>query len=102
EDSQTGDDRSESNILKAEATIAFFEGDLSGLHAKLVALPKPDGYDEGIARFKERYPDLDPPTWPLNLDIVDGMIRCFGKSYSEAYGDRKCRNNAAGAKPATP
>lgn len=105
EDSQTGDDRSDSNVLKAEATIAFLEGDLNRLRAaraKLVVLPKPDGYDEGIARFKKKYPDLDPPTWPLNLDIVDGMIRCFGKSYSEAYGDAECRKGAAGAKPATP
>lgn len=87
EKSKPDEHRSESNILKAEATVAFFERDLSALRAtraRLAALPKPDGYDEGIAKFKQRYPTLTPPTWPLNLDIVDGFIMCFDKPYSEA------------------
>jgi hypothetical protein len=24
--------------------------------------------------------------WPPNLDVVDGFLNCFDKSYDEAYG----------------
>ncbi len=27
--------------------------------------------------------------WPPNLNVVDGLIACFGKSYEQAYG-RPC------------
>ena len=90
--------RSDSNILKAEATVAFFERDLDKLRAaraELAALPKPPGYDDGIAKFKQRYPDLTPPTWRLNLDILDGFIRCFDMPYSEAT---ECRKDEPGAR----
>jgi len=97
EKSKPAEHRSDENILKAEATVAFMEGDLNRLRdvrARLVVLPKPDGFDQGIARFKERYPNATPPTWPLNLGVVDGLIKCFGKPYAEAYGE--CRKSIAG------
>lgn len=103
EKSKPDGDRADTNILKAEATIAFLEGDLDGVRAaraKLIALPKPDGFDLGIQKFKEKYPDLSPPTWPLNLRDFDAFITCFGKPYAEAYGD--CRKDDASSKPAKP
>jgi hypothetical protein len=85
--SKTGDDRFEENVLKAEATVAFMERDLPRLQRardRLAALPMPEGFAEGLARFKAQYPDKSPPVWPFNLDMVDGFVRCFGKPYAEA------------------
>lgn len=76
------------DILMADATIAFLEGDIDALHAArtaLLDLPEPDGFAETIARFRENYPDRTPPTWPLNLNIFDRLIACFGYSYEVAY-----------------
>ncbi|MEM1246425.1 MAG: hypothetical protein AAGK22_08635 [Acidobacteriota bacterium] len=28
--------------------------------------------------------------WPPNLDVVDGLLRCFDRPYAEAYG-ASCR-----------
>ena len=28
--------------------------------------------------------------WPPNIDVVDGLIHCFDRSYDEAYGSA-CR-----------
>ena len=33
--------------------------------------------------------------WPPNLDVLDGLRRCFGKPYLEAYGT-VCRNPEGG------
>jgi hypothetical protein len=79
--------------LYGEATIAFLEHDREALMAKraeLAALPKPDGFEIGIAKFKEKYPERPPPVWPTNLDTVDGLIHCFDKPYAEAY-ELACR-----------
>ncbi|MFK0298613.1 hypothetical protein ACIQTU_05255 [Brevundimonas sp. NPDC090276] len=74
----------------ALGTIAFLHQDRVGLVAareRLAALPKPDGFDSAAERFKATYGfDLK---WPANLDVLDGLIACFGRSYNEAYGD--CR-----------
>ncbi|MDP3737039.1 MAG: hypothetical protein Q8R02_06600 [Hyphomonadaceae bacterium] len=92
--------RSQDGILYGEATIAFLENDRATLEAKraqLAAIPKPDGFDEAVAKaYKDKFPNLKPPTWPLNLEVVDGLIRCFGKPYSEAYG---CRTGNRGDAP---
>jgi hypothetical protein len=95
--------RSDANILYHEATIAFLEGDRKTLEAKraeLAILPMPDGMAEGLAKFKERYPGQPAPEWPLNLGVVDRLIKCFGKPYAEAYGD--CGPGSTGSKPSTP
>ncbi len=71
-----------------DAEIAFLSGDLPSLRAareRLANVPAPEGFEEGVARFRARYPTLQPPTWPMNLDVVDGFINCFGRPYSEAY-----------------
>jgi len=103
EKSLPAEHRSDNNILKAEATIAFLEGDLNTLRAKraeLAAMPKPDGFEEAIAKFKKNFPGAPPPEWPLNLSVVDGLIHCFGKPYAVAYGD--CGPSNTSSEPAVP
>lgn len=76
------------------ATRAFLVNDLESLQAaraNLAAVPAPPGFTEALERFKKQYPDFSPPEWPLNLDVVDAFIACFGKSYNEAYGGDTCR-----------
>jgi hypothetical protein len=61
-----------------DATIAFLEHDQPALvkaRAALVAVRRPA--------------DWSGP-WPLNVDVVDGLIRCFGQPYKRAYSD-ECR-----------
>ena len=74
----------------AMATVAFLQRDLSALkqaRARLAALPVPQWFDE----MKRNAPAARKMKWPLNLDVVDGLIRCFHKPYSEAYGHPDCR-----------
>jgi hypothetical protein len=88
--------RSDANILYHEATIAFMEGKLKTLEAKraeLAALPMPEGMAEALTKFKQRNPGRQAPEWPLNLGVVDGLIKCFGKPYAEAYA---CRDGNTG------
>ena len=71
-------------------TVAFLNGDRAGLEAaraRLAATPEPDNWAEVTASFREKY--NVQIKWPMNLDVLDGLIACFGKSYDEAYGD--CR-----------
>jgi hypothetical protein len=73
----------------ALATVAFLHHDLPALkaaRARLVAIPEPPEYQQ----FLKTVPPagLAAAKWPLNLNVVDGLITCFGKPYSEAYGCR--------------
>jgi len=73
----------------AAATIAFLKRDRAGLiaaRARLAAEPKPEGWDAAAADFKARYGQT--LVWPDNLDVVDGLIACYGKSYKLAYACR--------------
>lgn len=74
----------------ALGTIAFLHQDRPGLLAareRLAATPKPADFDRAAERFKATYGfDLN---WPMNLDVLDGLIACFGRPYNDAYGD--CR-----------
>jgi hypothetical protein len=76
-----------------DATIAFLRGDREALIAargRLAALPRPAGFEE------RTLPGGFRTTWPLNLQVVDGLIRCFGRTYREAYGGApECRGEAA-------
>ena len=75
-----------------DATIAFLKGDRVALlraRARLAAAPVP--------AIMQRQPDgslrASKASAPPNLDVVDGLIECFGRPYVEAYGSR-CRRNA--------
>jgi hypothetical protein len=65
--------------LYVQATIAFLRQDQPALvraRESLAALPLPE--------------EFSPPTpqlqWPLNLNVVDMLVACFGRPYKEAYG----------------
>lgn len=76
-----------------DAEIAFLRNDRVALLAareRLLSIPPPDGFDASVARFRERFPDQKAPTWPLNIEVVDGFIACFGRPYREAY-NTPCR-----------
>lgn len=69
--------------LYVDATVAFLEQDRAALQKArdtLAAIPKP-------ADFDPTGPDgqrINIP-WPLNLNVVDGLLRCFGQPYAIAY-----------------
>lgn len=77
----------------ALATVAFLNNDrpaLEAARARMAALPMPPEFVQAAERFKATYGrEL---AWPLNLDVVDRLIACFGEPYSKAYGD--CRPGA--------
>jgi hypothetical protein len=71
----------------ALATVGFLNRDLHALRAereRLAAVSEPAFY-EGY--YKAAPADLRAALkWPPNLNVVDGLLACFGKPYSEAYG----------------
>ena len=72
-----------------DATIAFLKRDRPALlkaRSRLAALPKPKDFSPTATGPSGIRITL---TWPPNLNVVDGLIACFGKSYEEAYG-RPC------------
>ncbi|MBO9712576.1 MAG: hypothetical protein J7495_06660 [Sphingomonas sp.] len=82
--------------LYVDGSIAFVRGDRAGLEAvraKLAAVPRPADFQEE-ARGPDGKPILLPDgtpwrvQWPLNLDVLDGLLGCWGKPYAEAYGCR--------------
>lgn len=67
----------------AAATIAFLQRDKPALLAardKLIAEPKPEGFDERALGH----------SWPLNLVIVDAFVGCYEKPYAEVYDLDDC------------
>lgn len=84
-----------------DATIAFLQKDRSALgeaRARLAAMqPSPD---QGMPPVKDGFIELPMANgqtmkmrWPPNLDVVDGLIRCFDRPYSSAYGN-DCRTSS--------
>lgn len=72
------------------ATIAFLRSDREALLAareRMMAIPEPVNFSRAADRFVATY-NLPRPVWPMNLDVVDGLIDCFGWSYQKAYGCR--------------
>lgn len=80
-----------------EAELAFLQRDRAALRVariKLADVPSPEGFAAGVARFKASYPDVPPPVWPPNLNVVDRFLNCYGYSYREAYnGCAKSESN---------
>lgn len=81
-----------------DATVAFLRRDKPALeraYKRLAAYPPPAG--EGMPVFKNGYVELDMDNgqkrkvrWPLNIDVVEGLLNCYDKPYKEAYG-QACR-----------
>lgn len=62
--------------LYVDGSIAFLRHDRTALQSardRLAALPKPDGVPATLR-------------WPMNLNVLDGFLPCFGKDYRTAYG----------------
>ncbi len=65
------------------ATLAFLQRDQEGLEKarlNLLALPPPDDSKMLDSSGKPRN-----IKWPPNLNVVDGLLRCFDHSYDHAY-----------------
>lgn len=74
-----------------DASIAFLRRDRSRLlsaRAELAALPAPEGFSKMAAEIAAK--GEQAPTWPPNLDVVDGLIACFDKPYAAAM-EKPCR-----------
>jgi hypothetical protein len=66
-----------------DATVAFLRRDRKALlaaRARLAALPRPADWRPQDAQGRSL-----PLPWPPNLNVVDGLLRCFDRPYREAY-----------------
>lgn len=71
--------------LYVDATVAFMRKNMSALrHARnaLASMHRPAWWPPRDA--SGHVVNID---WPPNLNVIDAMIRCFRKSYKEAYGE---------------
>jgi hypothetical protein len=97
---ENGDSGQDDYVL---GTVAFLKRDLPALKSareRLARTPPPEGFEIGRAKFKAKFHrDL---VWPLNLDVLDGLISCFDKPYDQAYGgcrSTKTSDKSPGASP---
>lgn len=68
-----------------DGSVAFLEGDMAKLQvarANLAQMPKPLDWDT----MKGADGKLLNAKWPVNLNVLDGFIRCWGRRYRDAYG----------------
>ena len=68
-----------------DGSVAFLRGDLLNLKAareSLAKVQKPIDWDV----MRDADGRLLNATWPVNLNVLDGLIRCWGKRYRDAYG----------------
>ena len=73
-----------------DGTIAFLRRDRARLaiaRQRLSALPRPPGWDDAVDA--DGQPIVVP--WPQNLDVLEGLSRCWAEPYSVAY---LCRDPA--------
>ncbi|HTB68163.1 MAG TPA: PDZ domain-containing protein [Steroidobacteraceae bacterium] len=96
EQSRDADDPSGGWNVYVAATIAFLNRDRAALleaRARLAALRPTNGeqVQDGFISFRTVSGQMRRVRWPLNLDVVDGLVRCFDKPYRAAYGS-ECRS----------
>ena len=68
-----------------DATIAFLRKDRNALNiarSRLFEVSEPDNFNP--VDINGRAVDL---IWPPNLNVVDGFVACFTKSYGEAFNE---------------
>lgn len=71
-----------------DASIAFLRRDRAALEAARARLAQAKVFDtSGTPGLR---PQVGPPK-PMNLDVVDALLRCFGRPYNEAYGREACQ-----------
>jgi hypothetical protein len=86
--------------LYVDATVAFLRDDYIALKSARDALaavlpPAESGLrllGDGHVELKLFNGQTARRRWPPNLDVVDGLLRCFGKPYGDAYRT-KCRRS---------
>ncbi len=83
-----------------DGTIAFLRKDRAALEqarARLATVTPPPGMEVKDGHFTMSV-DGEPVRvpWPLNLNVLDGLLRCFDKDYTTAYGTPACRSPDAG------
>lgn len=79
-----GEDRIGWNFY-VDGSVAFLRGDfqkLAAARASLAQVPKPLDWDG----MRDADGKLLNALWPVNLNVLDGFIRCWGKHYRDAYG----------------
>lgn len=70
-----------------DATIAFMRQDRAALlqaRERLAQHPAPDTWAARVAESQQKFGFT--PSWPMNLNVVDQLVRCFDSPYQEAYG----------------
>jgi hypothetical protein len=86
-----------------DATIAFLRHDKRALvKARKALAGVPYSQASGLPPLKDGYFELPAPPgqvpsrmrWPPNIEVVDGLVACFDKPYSQAY-EPGCRPGAA-------
>lgn len=72
----------------ALGTVSFMRRDKAGLlfaRARLAALPKPPGWTDTVTIMVGGAARSATVPWPPNLNVLDGLIKCFDQPYSKAY-----------------
>jgi hypothetical protein len=72
--------------LYVDGTIAFLNKDKTALlkaRATLATIPKPDGFQPSV---KDAQGNIFKISWPLNLNVIDDLIKYFDQPYKIAYG----------------
>ena len=72
--------------LYVDASVAFVLRDRAALEAardQMRLLPAPRGWDEAADRYQARFGRTIE--WPPNLALVESLLACFDRPYSEAY-----------------
>ena len=70
----------------ALGTVAFLQGDLSELKAarkRLAKVPEPEWFKKEQEEIRAQTGDA--PTWPINLNVLDMLLACWGRPYAVAY-----------------
>ena len=71
--------------LYVDATIAFMRKNLVALRRDrdaLARMPRPTSWPP-----RDAYGHVVNISWPPNLNVVDGLIRCFRQPYKDAYAN---------------
>lgn len=75
----------------AFGTVSFLLRDRSGLlaaRARLAGAKKPDSFPTSYTVRSGTVTETIPIAWPVNIEILDGLIKCFDQPYRQAYNCR--------------